>query len=195
MNKEVFLKELTFYLNKMKNADKDKFITFYDEMISDYIENGMSEEDAVNKIGAPKRIAEELLESHDSVKIDMPSTGSRVLNMMLLILGFPLWGSILLAGILLLVSFYILFWCIPFTTGVSCIGFFSTSIISIIGSPFIMSRSMSVGIMQLGTGIASIGISFLLGTATLKLSKKFIVITKKFNIKLVALFKKKVVVR
>lgn len=195
MNKEIFLKELALYLKKMKRVDKDRYITFYDEMISDYIENGISEEDAVIKIGAPKRVAEELLESHGSVKIDIPSTGNSTSNIILIILGFPLWGSLLLAGILLLVSIYIFLWCIPFATGIGCIGFFSTSIISIIGSPFIMGKSFSVGIIQLGTGIASIGIAILLGFATIKSSKKFIDITRKFNIKFVALLKKRVVIR
>ena len=72
------------------------------------MENGMSEEDAVAKIGAPKRIAEELIEGYDSIKIDMPTTKSQLLNMTLLILGFPLWGSLLLSGILLLLSIYII---------------------------------------------------------------------------------------
>lgn len=189
MNKAGFLKELDLYLHKMKDTEKNKFITYYDEMISDYIEHGISEEEAVIKIGAPRKIAEELLENYDSVRINLPSTGSKVFNITLLILGFPLWGSLLLAGILILISIYIVFWCIPFTTGVSCLGFLSTSIVGILGSPFIMSNSLSVGIIQLGTGIASIGISFLLGMVTVYLSKNFIVITKRFNIKLVKLFK------
>ncbi len=195
MNKAVFLKELAFHLNKMKNADKDRFLTYYDEIISDYIENGIPEEDAVNKIGVPIKVAEELLESQDSLKIDMPSTGSRSLNILLLILGFPLWGSLLLAGILMLISIYIILWCIPFTTGVGCIGFLATSIIGFVGSPFIIAKSLPVGIVQLGTSIAAVGISILLGIATMKLSEIFIAITKRFNTKLIVLFKRRVVVR
>lgn len=193
MNKTIFLKELGFHLQKMKNTDKDRFISFYDEMISDYMEDGMTEEDAVIKVGTPKMVAEELLESYDTVKINMPMTSSRIINIILLILGFPLWGSLVLAGILLLASSYIVIWCLPFTTGVGSIGLFTTSIISIIGSPFIMANSLPLGIIQLGTGIAAIGFSVLLGAATILLSKNFIIITKNFNAKLVTLFKRKVV--
>jgi uncharacterized membrane protein len=195
MNKAEFLNELAFYLQKMNDTEKNKFIIYYDEMISDYIENGVTEEDAVNKIGTPKKIAEELFDNYDSVKINLPSTGSRVLNLILTIIGFPLWGSVLLAVILLVFSFYVLIWCVPIVTGAGCVGFFATSIIGIIGTPFVMAKSVSIGIMQLGTGIASIGISLLLGIATLDLSKKYVVITKNYNMKLVALFKKKVVMR
>jgi hypothetical protein len=57
-----------------------------------------------------------------------------------------------------------------------------------------MIKSVSIGIMQLGTGIASVGISLLLGFATIDLSKKLIILTKNLNAKLAALFKKKVVI-
>lgn len=195
MNKAEFLNELAFYLQKMNASEKNKFLTYYDEMISDYVENGMTEEVAVNKIGVPKKIAEELLGDYDSVKLNLPSTGSRWLNIILTIIGFPLWGSVLLAFILMVFSVYLIFWCVPLSTGAGCVGFFATSIIGIVGSPFVMIKSFPVGVIQLGAGIASIGISLLLGFATIALSKKIIIITKNLNIKLITLFKKKVVIR
>ena len=62
MNKIVFLKELELSLNKLKASEIEKHINYYDEMISDYMENGMSEESAVERIGNPKMIAKELME-------------------------------------------------------------------------------------------------------------------------------------
>jgi len=189
MNKAEFLNELSFCLQNMNNSEKNKFIIFYDEMLSDYVENGMTEEDAGGKIGDPKKIAD-----YGSVKINLPFTGIRGLNYILTIIGFPLWGSVLLAFVLMVFSVYVIIWCVPFTTGALSIGFFTTSIIGIVGSPFVMLKNASMGIMQLGTGIASIGISLLLGLATLGLSKRLIIITKNLNAKLAALFKKKVIV-
>ena len=195
MNKAEFLNELSFCLHSMNDSEKNKFIIYYDEMISDYVENGMSEEGAVNKIGAPKKIAEELLGDYGSVKLNLPSTGSRWLNIILTVIGFPLWGSVLLAFLLMVFSVYLIIWCVPLVAGAGCVGFFASSIIGIVESPFLIIKSAPVGIMQLGTGIASIGISLLLGFATIDLSKKIIIVTKNLNIKLVALFKKKVVIR
>ena len=195
MNKAEFLKSLDADLTKMNAAEKKKYVIYYDEMISDYIENGRTEEEAVNKIGAPAKIAKELLEEYDSVKINLPTTGSRSLNIILTIIGFPLWGSVLLSIALLVLSIYIIIWCVPFTTAAGCVGLFTSAIIGIIGSPLVMARSFSVGMMQLGLGIGSIGISVLLGIASIYLSKKFVEISKKFTAKLVALFQKKVVIR
>lgn len=193
MNKAEFLKELAADLHRMQDAEKNKFTNYYEEMIADYTENGISEEDAVKKIGDPKKIAEELLNEYDSIQIKLPSTGSKILNAALIIIGFPLWGSILLAVVLMILSAYILLWCIPFITGVGCIGLFTSSLIGIIGSPFIMARGISAGIMQLGAGVALTGISILLGMVTIILSKKFVIITKNFSNRMISLFRRKVV--
>lgn len=195
MNKEDFLDELTFYLHKMDKEERNKFITFYDEMIADYVENGMSEEAAVAKIGNPENIAKDLLGSNDNVEVNLPSTGNKVLNYVLLIMGFPLWGSLLLTVILLVLSAYMIIWCLPIITGASCAGFFISSIIGIIGTPLVLAHSTSTGIIQLGAGVASIGIAFILGFLTISLSNKLVVTTKTLNKKLIVLFKKKVVIR
>lgn len=195
MNKAGFLKELAFHLHKMEDTEKKKFITYYDEMLSDYMEHGMSEEDAVIRIGAPIEIANELLENYESVQPPLPSTRSKVVTMILLILGFPLWGSLLLTAVLLILSAYTILWCIPVITGASSISFLLTSLIGIVGSPFIMADHLSMGLIQLGTGITSIGLAFLLGIATLYLSKKLVVITKHFNTWCISICKKKVVSR
>ncbi len=195
MNKVEFLKELELYLLKMNDSEKNKFITYYDEMISDYIENGMIEDEAVKKIGTPVKIAEEILDDYNSVKLNLPSTESKILNIIITIIGFPLWGSVLLSVILLVLSVYILFWCVPIITGAGCVGFFASAIIGIVGTPLVMSQSISIGVIQLGTSVASVGITVLLGIVTIDLSKRFMNITRKFNVKLVELFKRKVVIR
>ncbi len=194
MDKDQFLKKLTVYLQKMNVGERTKFITYYDEMILDYMENGMSEGEAVSKIGNPKAVAEELLENYDSIRINIPTTGSKMLNIILLVVGFPLWGSILLAIILLILSAYVVIWCIPITTGAGSIGFLATSIVGILGAPFIMFSNTAVGIIQLGIGIAAIGIGLILGMITIQLSSTFVVITKNLNSKLLAMFKKRVVI-
>ncbi len=195
MNKAEFLKELAFHLQKMSDSEKNKFITYYDEMISDYVENGVTEEEAVKKIGTPLKIAKELLEDYGNVKLNLPSTGNKLLNIAVAIIGFPLWGSVLLTIVLLVFSAYVLIWCLPVAAGAGCVGFFSSAIIGMIGTPLVIARSLPMGVIQLGTSMASIGISVLLGIAAMTMSKTFVNITKKFNVKLMELFKKKVVIQ
>lgn len=61
MNKEAFLKGLAKDLKALKKSEIQKNISFYDEMISDLMENGFTEAEAVAQIGASKKVAEEVL--------------------------------------------------------------------------------------------------------------------------------------
>ncbi|MDV4150726.1 DUF1700 domain-containing protein [Clostridium sp. AL.422] len=184
MNKSTFIDTLRKSLKLLDEDERNKFISYYEEIIEDYKESGFTEKEVIKKIGSPQSIANNILSEQDIININIPSFKSKILNIILLILGFPLWGSLLLAVILLILSAYIIIWCIPFTTGVTSISFFAASLLSIIGSPFMMADILSVGIIQLGVGIALVGTSILLGLITIYLSKKIIIITMQltFNI-------------
>ena len=173
MNKTEFLNELDICLKRMQKKEREKFITYYDEMIADYIEDGMAEEDAVQKVGSPDAVAKEILSEADTIILPIPNINNKAVLTILLILGFPLWGSLLLAALLMILSVYIVLWCIPLATGMSAFTFFAVSLVSIIGAPFVMVSGFSVGITQLGLGIASFGLSVLLAFATIPLVKEF----------------------
>lgn len=193
MIKSTFIDNLKVLLESLNEDERDKFISYYEEIIEDYMENGFTEQEVISKIGSPQSIANSILSEQDSLNINIPSSNSKILNMMLLILGFPLWGSLLLAVALFILSVYIVIWCAPFTTGVSSVAFFVAALVGITGSPFMMFDSLAVGIVQLGLGVSLIGISILLGFITSYLAKKVICITKKLTFKIVKSFKKKVV--
>lgn len=193
MTKSTFIDVLRGLLESLNEDECNKFISYYEEIIEDYKESGLTEQEVIEKIGSPQSIANNILSEQDSSNINIPSFNSKILNIILLILGFPLWGSLLLTAVLLILSAYIIIWCIPVTTGVSSISFFVASLVSIIGSPFMMTDVLTVGIVQLGLGITSVGISILLGLVTIYLSKKFIVITKQLTFKVFKSFNKKVV--
>lgn len=193
MTKTTFIDTLRGLLQSLNEDECNKFISYYEEIIEDYKESGLTEEEVIKKIGTPQSIADNILSEQDSINIKVPSFSSKILNVILLILGFPLWGSLLLALVLLILSAYIIIWCIPFTTGASSIAFFVAALISIIGSPFMMADVLTVGIVQLGLGVSSVGLSILLGCITIYLSKKLVVITKKLTFKIFKSFNKKVV--
>lgn len=193
MTKSIFIHTLKGLLAPLNSEERDKFISYYDEIIEDYKESGETEEAVINRIGTPQSIAEHILSEQESTNTTTPAIGTKVFNIVLLVLGFPLWGSILLSAILLLLSAIIVIWCIPFTTGCCSFAFFFAALYSIIGSPFMMADVLSVGIVQLGVGIVSIGVSILLGLVTLKLSNTFIQVTKKLTLQIVSLSHKKVV--
>lgn len=189
MNKSEFLEKLGKHLDKIDKKERDKFITYYDEMIEDYKENGYEETKAIEKIGNIKDIADNILQEQTPVKNKQSYKVNKTLKLTLLILGFPLWGFILLTIAMLILCAYIVIWCIPFTTGASAIGVIITSFVGIIGSPFIMMENISLGIIQLGLGVTTIGVAIILAMVTVTMSKKLILITGSFNLKLLSIFK------
>lgn len=193
MNKSDFINTLRELLYPISKVERDKFIAYYEEIIEDYKEGGLTEQEVVDKIGSPQSIANNILTEQDTVDIRIPSFDSKILNIILLILGFPLWGSLLLATILIILSVYIVIWCAPFVTGVSSISFLIVSLVSIIGSPFMMADTIAAGIVQLGLGISLVGIAILFAFATIFLSKKIIFITKYINFKIAKVFNRKAV--
>lgn len=60
MNKQDFLKCLKRKLKGLKKEECKKYIEYYDEMISDIVESGVSEEEAIARQGSIEQIVEEI---------------------------------------------------------------------------------------------------------------------------------------
>ena len=193
MSKVEFINDLRRLLATIDIAERNKFIAYYEEMIEDYKECGDTEEEVIRKIGSPKNIADNILKEQGTIDIKIPRFKSSPLNIILLILGFPLWGSLLLAFVIVIFAFYLTVGCIPFSTGVTSVAFFGAGLLSIIVSPIMMSEILPTGIAQLGAGISLIGFSIILGVLTIFLSKKLFLITKIITNELINVFKRTVV--
>ncbi len=115
MTKEDFLYALQNSLCDLPPEDVDQSLEYYMEMIDDCIEDGMTEEEAVAQLGSLSEIAER-------IRLDMPlptlvrvRTGSRPLKaweIVLLVLGSPVWLPILLSVFVILLSVYIVVWAV-----------------------------------------------------------------------------------
>ena len=61
MNKEQFLQQLAYHIAGLPQSDVMHWLEYYDEMLDDRIEDGMSEEDAIAALGEPLQIARQIL--------------------------------------------------------------------------------------------------------------------------------------
>ena len=57
----MFLKLLEKNLKALSVEERNKTITYYNEMISDMIDSGLTQEEAVAKLGDPADIAKEIV--------------------------------------------------------------------------------------------------------------------------------------
>ena len=61
MNKAEFLNELRTKLNGLPQSDIEERVSFYTEMIDDRVEDGMTEEEAVEQIGPVDKVVETIV--------------------------------------------------------------------------------------------------------------------------------------
>ena len=114
MNKEEFLAELKNGLKGLPWKDVDERLAFYAEMIDDRMEEGLTESEAVAGIGTVGDIVSQIAAEVPLTKLVREKVASRrsprVWETVLIVLGFPLWFSLLAAAFVIVLSFYIVVW-------------------------------------------------------------------------------------
>lgn len=108
MNKQEFLAQLKKELSGLSQADVQERLNFYSEMIDDRIEEGSSEEEAVFSVGNPREIGAQILEEFPKLNTQQKSFKSW--EILLLVLGAPIWFSLLIAALSVAFSVYIVGW-------------------------------------------------------------------------------------
>lgn len=114
MNKLKFILELHDKLSFLSADDIEKSVEYYSEIIDDYVEDGLSEDDAVAALGDVDTIVSSILAetpiSHIIKRRIKPQRKLGALEIILLILGSPIWISLGLAFLAVAISIYVSLW-------------------------------------------------------------------------------------
>ena len=116
MDKQEFLNRLRQALSGLPQADIDERMEFYGEMIDDRMEDGLSEAEAVAELGSVEDVAAQIVAETPLTRIVRermkPARRMRVWEIVLLVLGFPLWFPLLIAAFAVVLSVYIVIWAV-----------------------------------------------------------------------------------
>ena len=116
MTKREFLEELRKRLSELDDQDYEASVAYYEEMINDRIEDGLSEEEAVKEVGSPAEAASQILAEIPLGKIIKarvkPKNKLPVWVIVLLIVGSPIWLSLLVAAVSVVISLYASLWAV-----------------------------------------------------------------------------------
>lgn len=174
MLKEEYLSKLKTGLTEAGIEDADERVEYYDEMICDRIEAGMSEERAVEdmedidsiindcRLDKPVTtlIVNKVQKSHDKAK----KSGNGFIWVLLAILGFPIWLPLLIVLFSLLLTIYILMWSSVIVIFAILISIAAVGLASL--ATFIVSFA---GIVPWQTGLLALGASLFFGGLTVLL--------------------------
>ena len=116
MTKKEFLDELAKGIAGIPDEDITRSLEFYREMIDDRMEEGKSEEEAVAEIGTVKDAVSQILAEIPITKLIKEKVKKKrklgTLEIVLLILGAPIWLSLLVAAFAVILSVYISVWAV-----------------------------------------------------------------------------------
>ena len=158
MNKQEYLSAIRVRIPKMPTEDMERFIAYYSEMIDDRMEDGMMDtpDDAVDQI-----LEDTPLSKIVKQKIK-PTHRLRAWEIVLIVLGSPVWVPLLLtAGILVLsmlvvvFSLLITFYAVVISAAVAGIA----GVLAVV--PFLMISNVPAAVFMLGCGFAGVGLTIL----------------------------------
>ncbi len=170
MRKDEFLGLLRKELSGLPDEDIQKSLDYYGEIISDRMEDGIDEEAAVEAFGKPSDAAESILSEIPLPKLIKkkitPKRSLRAWEIVFLIIGSPLWLTILIVAAVIVLSVYIVIWSlvlVMYAVTLALAAGLLAGLASVV-FPFFGDFSSEIipGIAQLGIGAFCGGLSILM---------------------------------
>ena len=185
MNKQEFLKKLNSGLQGLPQSDIDERLTFYSEMIDDRIEEGILEADAVLEIGNIDEIISQIKADTPpkSEKVKMSGKKLNALTITFLIIGSPVWLSLLITAVAVIFSVFVAWWSVVISLWAIFASLVASGLASVIaGIGIIVGGKTLIGIAMLGAGFFTVGLSIFLNFGCKEVTKWSALFTKKLVI-------------
>ena len=181
MNKFDFLTHLRAKLWSIPKEDVERSVGFYSEMIDDRMEDGLSEEEAVAAIGNVDEIAKSILANISLPKPeDQPKKVNRRLRwweILLLVLGFPVWGSLAISVAAVIFSVWISLWSVVISLYATSVALGASTLGCIFGS-FFMVQFPGATLAALGAALICAGLCILIFLLSNLAAKGMVQLTK-----------------
>ena len=186
MRKQEFLDALKSGLTGLPQEDIGERLTFYGEMIDDRMEEGLTEEEAIAAIGPVENVVNEIVAETPLTKIVKekikPKRQLRAWEIILIVLGFPLWFPLSIVAFVLILVFYIVLWVLMICLWVIEIALWVCALAGLAAGVLYMARGyVGLGIMLFGAALFVAGLSIFLffgckgaTVGTAKLAKKIV---------------------
>ena len=149
-------------LSSLPRREREEQLRFYSELIDDRMEDGWSEKAAIARLGAPNRLASRILrDANEESEKKHSSKRSRFspFTITLLILGSPIWLSLLLSFYAVIFSLLVSLWAVMICLYAVGIGIVGCGIGGIAGGILFCLQYPLTGIALLGCGLLCLGMS------------------------------------
>ena len=186
MTKQEFLDSLRNSLSGLPREDAEERLSFYDEMIDDRMEEGLTEEEAVAGLGTADQIADQILADIPLTRLVKerikPKRSLRAWEIVLLVLGFPVWFPILIALAAVAFSVYVVIWSVIVSLYAVDLALAVTALAAVaLGVSRIFQGRLAEAAAWIGGGFVCAGLAVLLFLGCNQAAKGAVVLTKKIG--------------
>lgn len=187
MNKTEFLGKLAGRIRSLPEDDIEKSLEYYSEMIDDYIEDGLSEKEAVERLGSLDSIVSQILSEVSLAKIVKKRVGEtkKPSNMIivLLILGFPVWLPLLVATFSVLLAAYASLWAVVISLWATFGALVGSAFGGLLGGVILsFTQGVHIGLLIASSALVCAGLSIFTFYGCSAATKGSIILTKKMFI-------------
>lgn len=185
MNKREFLSELRQRLKGLPINEIDERVNFYDEMISDIVEDGKTEEEAILELGGIDNVVKQIASETNLFSIVKekikPQNKPSALLIVVLILGFPLWFPLLITGFVLMLVMYLLLWILVIVTYSVEVSLIAAVIVGVakffyeLGNTGFNEGYLSILLLSIGGSLVFLYVCYLATKLTLKITKNILI--------------------
>ena len=152
--------------HRLSGDELVRAMEYFDEIIADRMEDGMSEAEAVAAIGEVEEILANMPE--DAAK---PKNSGRGALIAMAALGSPLWIPLVIAALITAAAVLFTLWVLVACIGITLAACALTGLAGLIYFPFAFGTSITYAVLVLGSALVSAGIALMLIPAVVAAAK------------------------
>lgn len=184
MNKTQFTQSLAQKLQMLPHGEVEKSLAFYTEMIDDRMEDGLTEEEAVQALGDIGALAREIMLSAPLPTLVTarmkPKHRLSTWEIVLFVLGFPLWFPLLIAFWSVVLSVYVSIWAVIVSLWAVVLALGASGVVMLVAMPVVLFKNPLSGLLLVAGGALCAGLGMMAFVGMKKLTVLLVELTRSF---------------
>ena len=184
MTKQEFLTALRETLSGLSQSDADERVAFYAEIIDDHMEEGLTEAEAVATVGSVEEIILQIVDEYPLTKLVKekikPKRRLRAWEIIFLVLGSPIWLSLLIAAFAVLISLYAVLWSVIVSLWSVFVALAGSAVGCVVGGIyFACTNNVPSGLVTIAAALVCAGLAIFTFLGCKAATKCILLLTKK----------------
>ncbi len=169
MSRDAFIGELRHRMAGLPKETVERTVEYYGELIADSMEDGLTEEEAVSRLGSLDEIVASVVKDTPLAQIvqtrvqEGKKKGISGWVILLLVLGAPVWLPVLIAVLAVLFALFIALWAVVIALWAVVAAVILTGLVALVAGVVELCRlHLPQGLVLLGGGLVCLGLCALL---------------------------------